>query len=84
MAQTYRHPNHGHVDLLTNSAQWGRVGEKVDEDIFIEAKHKIKQFVEEGLDNEIITKQEYEARCPESKQLSKFYCNFKVHKPHEH
>ena len=56
----------------------------VDEDTFIEAKHKIRQFIEEGLDNEIITKQEYEARCPESKQLSKFYCNFKVHKPHEH
>ena len=22
--------------------------------------------------------------CPEGKQPSKFYCNFKVHKPHEH
>ena len=27
MAQTYRH-NHGHGDSMTNSAQWGRVGEK--------------------------------------------------------
>ena len=57
---------------------------QVDEETFEKAKHKIKQFIEEGLDNDIITKQEYEAMCPEGKQPSKFYCNFKVHKPHEH
>ena len=30
MAQTHRH-NHGHGDSVTNSAQWGRVGENPHE-----------------------------------------------------
>ena len=48
------------------------------------ARYNILQLVQSGYDNEIISKDEFEAMCPESKTASKFYCNFKIHKPHNH
>ena len=39
--------------------------------------------LEEGLDNEIITKEEFQAMSPLNKNVGRFYCNFKVHKPHQ-
>ena len=39
--------------------------------------------MEEGFNNKCINKEEYEAMKPEEKGPGKFYCNFKVHKPHE-
>jgi hypothetical protein len=57
---------------------------KVDHAEFEIAKTKIQLLIEEGYNNNIITKDEYEAMCPEGKHPSKFYCNFKIHKPHEH
>ena len=57
---------------------------KVTETVLKDAKDKIMKVLQSGYNNEIITKQEYEAMCPESKTPSKFYCNFKVHKPHTH
>ena len=48
------------------------------------ARTKIKQLLQEGLDNKIISKEEFQAMYPEGKNASKFYCNFKVHKEHQH
>ena len=47
-----------------------------------EAKVKIKNLLEEGYNNNIINKEEYEEMDPEKKHPSNFYCTFKVHKPH--
>ena len=41
-------------------------------------------LLQSGYDNEIISKDEFEAMCPDSKTASKFYCNFQIHKPHNH
>ena len=48
------------------------------------AKKKLTNILEEGLDNEYISKTEFEAMCTEGKMEGKFYCNFKVHKEHIH
>ena len=47
------------------------------------AKLHIKQVIEEALDNDIITKEEFNAMNPEEKSVGKFYATFKVHKEHE-
>ena len=47
-------------------------------------KVKIKNLLEEGLDNKVISKSEFEQMNPEDKGPGRFYCNFKVHKPHEY
>jgi hypothetical protein len=57
---------------------------KVNDNLFNEAKNKLQALLMSGFDNDIISKQELEAMCPESKTMSKFYCNFKVHKKYEH
>ena len=57
---------------------------KVNDNLFNEAKNKLQALLMSGFDNDIISKQELEAMCPESKTMSKFYCNFKVHKQYEH
>ena len=57
---------------------------KVHAGVFEAAKNKLMDLLNSGYDNEIITKQEFEAMCPEGKTASRFYCNFKIHKTHEH
>ena len=46
-------------------------------------KSKIRNVVQEGLDKEILSKEEYNAMLADDKEPAKFYCNFKVHKKHE-
>ena len=46
-------------------------------------KSKIRNIVQEGLDNKILSKEEYNAMIADDKDAAKFYCNFKVHKKHE-
>ena len=41
---------------------------------------KIRNIVQEGLDNEILTKEEYVAMLADDKEAAKFYCTFKLHK----
>ena len=48
------------------------------------AKTQILSTLKEALEEKIITKEEFNAMNPEEKNLSKFYCNFKVHKQTEH
>ena len=53
------------------------------EDLELErAKAKIRNVLEEALNNKIITDDEFKAMDPEDKNASKFYCNFKIHKQH--
>ena len=56
---------------------------KVDTNALHVAKAALKSVLEEGLGNQIITKQEFEAMDPEGTNPAKFYCTFKVHKDHE-
>ena len=42
----------------------------------------IKSVINEALEDNIITKEEAKAMDPSEKNISKFYMNFKVHKPH--
>ena len=56
---------------------------KVDPFIIEHSKNQITQLLQEGLDNRIISKLEYEAMSPEEKGPGRFYCTFKVHKIHE-
>ena len=46
-------------------------------------KSKIRHLVQEGLDNQIISQDEYNAMIGDDKEAAKFYCTFKVHKKHE-
>ena len=56
--------------------------EKV-EDIELEvAKTKIQSVLQEGLDNKIITQEEFKQMDPSDNNPAKFYCNFKIHKQH--
>ena len=57
---------------------------KVHKDEFENSKKKLTRLLESGYDNEILDKLEFESMCPESKTASKFYCNFKIHKKHDH
>ena len=56
---------------------------KEDEFALERAKKHILNVLKEGLEQEIITKEEYTAMDPSDKNASKFYCNLKTHKPHE-
>ena len=47
-------------------------------------KSKIRKIVQDGFDNEILSKGEYASRMiSDDKEAAKFYCTFKVHKKHE-
>ena len=56
---------------------------KVEESDLEIASIKLKNILQEGLDNEIISNTEFDAMNPEGKTPGKFYCTFKVHKQHE-
>ena len=57
---------------------------KEDEFALERAKKHIQDTLKEASEDNIITKEEYKAMDPEEKNPSKFYCNFKVHKKHNH
>ena len=57
--------------------------EKVEESKLTEIKDDIKHLLEEGYENEYLTKSEFEAMDPTSKGAAKFYQIFKVHKKHQ-
>ena len=56
--------------------------EKVTEEAFKEAQDDIQKLLEEGYNNEYITKEDFDAMKPVEKTPGKFYCTLKVHKPH--
>ena len=56
---------------------------KVEADDEDKAKSNIIKILQEAFDNDIISKEEYEAMDPSAKNVGKFYINFKVHKSHD-
>ena len=48
------------------------------------SKAQIENTLLEALENNFISEDEYHAMNPKDKEPSRFYCNFKVHKKHEH
>ena len=46
-------------------------------------RNEINLVVEEAYDNNILTKEEYEAMRVDDKKAARFYATFKVHKNHE-
>ena len=50
--------------------------EKVDNAAFERSKMALQALLDEGLDNEILSKAKYEAMCPGSKKCDNFYANF--------
>ena len=56
--------------------------EKVDLSALEEAKQKINLVLQEGFDNNYLTKDEFREMIPDEKTAGKFYCTFKVHKQH--
>ena len=54
------------------------------DDIELEkSKSKIRNIVQEGLENDILSKEEHDAMIADDRESAKFYCTFKVHKKHE-
>ena len=56
---------------------------RVDDIELERTKSKIRRIVQEGLDNQILSQEEYDAMLADDKDAAKFYCTFKVHKSHE-
>ena len=56
--------------------------EEINDQILEEAKETIFKLVEEGYDNEYLSKDEFEALDPFNKGSARFYQIFKVHKKH--
>ena len=56
---------------------------QVEPEIFITAQQRIISLLEEGYDNNWISKEEFQAMNPTDKKAGKFYCVFKVHKEHK-
>ena len=48
------------------------------------AKDALTRLLDEGLDNKIISQEEFNVMNPGDNDLARFYCNFKVHKKYEH
>ena len=48
------------------------------------ARIKIQRVLEDALKNEIISKPEFDGMSAEERMPGRIYCNFKVHKKHEH
>jgi hypothetical protein len=54
------------------------------DDIELEkTKSKIRNIVQEGLENDILSKEEHDAMIADDREAAKFYCTVKVHKKHE-
>ena len=53
---------------------------RVEEIELERTKSKIRNIIQEGFENEILSKEEYEAMSADDKDPAKFYCTFKVHK----
>ena len=57
--------------------------QKVEDWELLKAKKEINNLLNEGLERNIISKNEYDAMNPEDKNPGKYYQIFKIHKEHE-
>ncbi len=72
------------IEHLESKTQTGKSYYKeVDEGALGEAREQIDRLIEEGLNNDIISKEEYNAMKPQEIKPGRFYALFKVHKQHE-
>ena len=74
--------NHLNSKLTLTDGSAFNYYEQVDNHFVNKTKSFIKLVLEEGLDNNILTKEEFSAMNPEDKTPGKFYCTYKVHKKH--
>ena len=77
------YPKACYEHLFTKLSDTQNFDKKVDDLEEERPKRKIKHVLQEALDKEIITKEEFKAMNPEEKKPAKFYCNFKIHKAHK-
>ena len=69
----------------TEEGQEPRMYYKKEDEFALErAKKHIKDTLKEAFEENVITKEEYKDMDPDEKNSTKFYCNFKVHKKHNH
>ena len=81
---TYMQACYKHL-LETNTTTNGediKYYEQVDDFAVERSKNIIKKILQEGLDSEIINKEEFNAMDPSDMNPARFYANFKLHKPH--
>ena len=62
---------------------WCHYREVTEDDLEV-AKAKLNIILDEGIDNDILTKAEYHAMCPDGKGPGRLYSNLNVHKEHVH
>ena len=79
MSSCYKHLNSKQTQPDGSEKQYYS---RVPTDILKNVKNEISNLLEEGLDNEYISKDEFEAMDPSEKGPGKFYELFKVHKEH--
>ena len=70
--------------MLSETIDGQRYYSEVNELEIEKARGEIENILKEGLENEIISRNEFHAMSVESKGPGRFYCNFKVHKTHDH
>ena len=75
--------DHLNSELTNQDGSSSRFYIRVENQKLEETKNKIINLVQEGYDNQILSKQEYEAMNDISDNPGKFYCTFKVHKQHD-
>ena len=55
----------------------------VDDTVVIEAQNRLLLLIQEGYDNNLLTKEEFQNINPSDKKPGRFYLLFKIHKEHE-
>ena len=68
--------------LLSKTLQEDRYYEQVEDIELIISKNKIRKVLEDGLNQQIISKEEFNAMDPDDKNPARFYCMSKIHKFH--
>ena len=74
--------------MYCRGARWSRQSDntlyyKRVEDLELQrSQNKILNILNEALEDNIISEEEFRAMDQEEKNAAKFYCNFKIHKPH--
>jgi len=79
--EAYMKACHEHLESETPDGE--KYYTQVTQSTMKKAKTKIEELLQEGLENEYISKEEYQAMIPSEMKPGKFYSIFKVHKHHK-
>ena len=74
-------PCHDHFESETTDGE--KYSVPVNQSALVVAKDKLSNLLQEGLENEYITQEEYQAMLGSDMNPGKFYSIFKVHKEHK-